>query len=199
MNDLSSATDEETADAEYDIIPEQRTIEQLTEIEETNQSLEQLRRKIFLLQLYLDKTVDDILLKKEKNVKVKSFLLTTRYVEHSIFAIESAIRVESEVEMIELRQVDSTDGKDALLGSNPVILESILYNMTADEIEESEKAAMDIIKHEVVPSYSSRHDELATRIETGLERKIRLSHAVKDKKNTYLKMCNKNIDNEDLG
>ena len=46
MNDLSSANEGETGDAYVDIIPIQRTIEQLTEIEETNRSLEQLRRKM---------------------------------------------------------------------------------------------------------------------------------------------------------
>jgi hypothetical protein len=66
--------------------------------------------------------------------------------------------------------------------------------LTEEEIEESEKTAVEIIKNEVIPSYSSRHDELATRIETGLERKLRLSHAVKSEKNTYFSMSKRKFD-----
>lgn len=191
MSELTAANDE-GINIEQNILSVGRNIEQLNAIEESNNTLEQLRRQVYLLQLYLDKALNDVLLKKE--YKMKSFFETNRYVKHSTVCIEKAIRSESEVDMVELRQYDSTDGKDALLGSEPGTLESIYYNLTEEEIEESEKTAMEIIKNEVIPSYCSRHDELATRIETGLERKLRLSHAVKSEKNTYFSISKRKFD-----
>ena len=168
--------------AEHDINAIRQQMDCLQDLDKSNKSLEDMRRKIYLLQMFMDKAFDEVI--KNNGCEGRSSFDTNRYVKHAIESIEKAISFESGVDIVELREYDCIHGKDALLGNDPGYLHSILYNLRDFEIVEAEETTKDIIKHDLV-EIELRHQEVCNRIERGLERKLRFKHAILSLKNTH--------------
>ena len=167
---------------EHDVNAIRRQMDCLQDLDKINKSLEEMRRKIYLLQMFMDKAFDEVM--KNKGCEGRGAFDTNRYVKHAIESIEKAISFESGVDIVELREYDCINGKDALLGNDPVYLQSILYNLRDYEIVEAEETTKDIIKHDLV-EIEIRHEEVCNRIDRGLERKMRFKDAIVSLKNTH--------------
>ena len=176
---------------EHDVNAIFRQMDCLQDLDKINKSLEEMRRKIYLLQMFMDKAFDEVM--KNKGCEGRGAFDTNRYVKHAIESIEKAISFESGVDIVELREYDCIHGKDALLGNDPVYLQSILYNLRDYEINEAEATTKDIIKHELAV-VEIRHEEVCNRIDRGWERRTRFKDAIVSLKNTQSSSTKRKFD-----